>query len=68
MIRAGGGRSRRRAVTNEGRDLQELEEYGDEAYFDRRREGPRVFDSALLREPSSVLRAASRSCSRATTA
>jgi CBS domain-containing protein len=38
-------------------DLQELEEYGDEAYFDRRREGRRVFDSALLREPASVLRA-----------
>ncbi|HVH07354.1 MAG TPA: hypothetical protein VNE71_15290, partial [Myxococcota bacterium] len=44
-------------MTGEGRDLQELEEYGDEAYFDRRREGPRVFDSALLREPSSVLKA-----------
>jgi CBS domain-containing protein len=57
MIRAGGRANGRRAVTNEGRDLQELEEYGDEAYFDRRREGPRVFDSALLREPSSVLRA-----------
>jgi len=38
-------------------DLQELDEYGDEAYFDRRREGPRVFDSALLREPTVVLRA-----------
>ena len=57
MIGAGGRAIGRRAVTNEGRDLQELEEYGDEAYFDRRREGPRVFDSALLREPSSVLRA-----------
>jgi CBS domain-containing protein len=57
MIRAGGRANGRRAVTNEGRDLQELEEYGDEAYFDRRREGPRVFDSALLREPSSALRA-----------
>jgi CBS domain-containing protein len=38
------------------RDLQELDEYGDEAYFDRRREGPRVFDSALLREPAVVLK------------
>ena len=36
-------------------DLQELDEYGDEAYFDRR-QGPRVFDSALLREPTGVLR------------
>jgi len=38
-------------------DLQELDEYGDEAYFDRRRKGTRVFDSALLREPAVVLRA-----------
>jgi CBS domain-containing protein len=42
---------------SDGRDLSELEDYADEAYFDRRRERPRVFDSALLREPSSVLRA-----------
>jgi CBS domain-containing protein len=39
------------------RDLQELEEFTDEAYFDRPREGRRVFDSALLREPTTVLRA-----------
>jgi CBS domain-containing protein len=43
---------------SDAKDLQDLEEeYGDEAYFDRRREGPRVFDSALLREPAIVLRA-----------
>jgi CBS domain-containing protein len=42
---------------SEPRDLQDLDEYGDEAYFDRRREGPRVFDSALLREPTRILRA-----------
>lgn len=42
---------------NDESDLQELDEYGDEAYFDRRREGPRVFDSALLREPTGALRA-----------
>jgi CBS domain-containing protein len=41
----------------DGREFQELEDYGDEAYFDRRREGRRVFDSALLREPTSALRA-----------
>ncbi len=41
----------------EPRDLQDLDEYGDEAYFDRRREGRRVFDSALLREPTRNLRA-----------
>jgi signal-transduction protein with cAMP-binding, CBS, and nucleotidyltransferase domain len=40
------------------RDLQDLDDCdGDEAYFDRRREGRRVFDSALLREPAIVLRA-----------
>lgn len=38
-------------------DLEDPEDYGDEAYFDRRREGRRVFDSALLREPAVVLRA-----------
>src|SRR5262245_37455176 len=42
---------------SEPRDLQDLDEYGDEAYFDPRRERPRAFDSALLREPAIVLRA-----------
>ena len=42
---------------NDASDLQELDEYGDEAYFDRRGRGTRVFDSALLREPAVVLRA-----------
>jgi CBS domain-containing protein len=42
---------------SEPRDIQDLDEYDDEAYYDRRREGPRVFDSALLREPTRNLRA-----------
>jgi CBS domain-containing protein len=42
---------------SETKDLQDMDEYGDEAYFDRRREGRRVFDSALLREPTRMLRA-----------
>jgi CBS domain-containing protein len=35
-------------------DRHELEEYQDEAYFDPR-QGPRAFDSKLLREPVTIL-------------
>jgi CBS domain-containing protein len=55
MIEAMGQRGRRGRMSDT-RDLQDIEEYGDEAYFDHRREA-RVFDSALLRQPASVLKA-----------
>ncbi len=42
--------------------LDELDGYGDEAYFDKTEGGARVFDSTLLREPVSVLPARKPIC------
>jgi CBS domain-containing protein len=36
-------------------EIDELEEWQDEAYFERRREAPQAFDAALLRQPARAL-------------
>src|SRR3990172_3527680 len=36
-------------------EIDELEEWQDEGYFERRHKGPQAFDAALLRQPARVL-------------